>query len=165
MTDGHSMLIKEPAGAPKRSAPVQDFMRGWSLLLWLGWLFVLVGLLNLVLIWIPVRFGSPEFEFASVASSLDSMPLPAMGLVFALAASRAKGSLGSARLATVLCWVLAAVVVSGLVLYWLDVPLALKAVTDPTPRLGIKKSIVKVSAQGVLYPIILGGSAWLGNRR
>jgi hypothetical protein len=162
--EGRPILINEPAGsAPKR--PVQDFVLGWSLLLWLGWLFALVGILNLILLWVPVQLGSPEYEFASVASSFDSLPLPSMGLILALAASRARGLVLSGRLAVGLAIVLALAVLIGTVLYWLNVPLALKAVLEPLPRLGIRKSIIKVSAQGILYPIMLGASVWMATRR
>jgi len=162
--DEPTVLIKEPrGGAPKK--PVQDFLLGWSLLLWLGWLFILVGILNLILVWVPLQLGTPEYEFASVASSFDSLPLPTMGLILALAASRAKGLALSGRVVVVIAMVLGLMVLVGLVLYWLNVPLALKAVVDPMPRLGIKKSILKVSAQGILYPIMLGGAIWIATRK
>ena len=158
-----AILINEPQSAPK--PPTPDFLLGWSLLLVMGWIFTVIGLLNIALIWVPLQFGVPEYEFSSVAASLDSLPLPTMGLVFALAASRAQGRRKSALLATVLTCLLAALIVGAAVLYWLDVPLALKAVTDRLPRLGIKKSMTKVSAQAVLYPIGLVVFAWMGSRK
>jgi len=161
--DGPTILINEPQPGPKRPAP--DFMLGWSLLLVMGWLFVVVGLLNIVLIWVPLRLGVPEYEFSSVAASLDSLPLPAMGLVFALAASRAQGRSRSGLIATVVAYALAVLILASAVLYWLDVPLALKAVKDSMPRLGIMKSVVKVSAQAVLYPIALVVFARMGSRK
>ena len=71
--EGPSILLNDPKGAAPRK-PAPDFMQGWSLLLWMGWLFLIVGLANLVLIWVPLRLGVPEYEFGAAANSLDSLP-------------------------------------------------------------------------------------------
>jgi hypothetical protein len=161
--EGPSILINEPAG-PRRSAPVQDFMLGWRLLFVLGWLFTVVGLLNTVLLWYPFRFGVPEYEFGSVAASLDGLPVTMMGLTLALAGSRARGKDGAALLATVLLWAIAVLVIAGGVLYWLNVPLALQQVTEPVIRTGIKKSMAKVTVQALVYPAAMIALAILGSR-
>lgn len=162
--EGPSILLNDPKGAAPRK-PAPDFMQGWSLLLWMGWLFLIVGLANLVLIWVPLRLGVPEYEFGAAANSLDSLPLPVMGLVFVLAASRAQGRAVSAGFARVVAILLAALIVSAGVLYWLNVPAALTAVKEPLIRLGIKKSIIKVTIQAVLYPAALLTFATLGRRK
>jgi hypothetical protein len=161
--DGHPILINEPSG-PKRPVPVQDFALGWRLLFVLGWLFTVVGLLNTVLLWYPFRFGVPEYEFGSVAASLDGLPVTMMGLTLALAGSRAQGKDGAALLATVLLWVVAVLVIAGGVLYWLNVPLALQQVTEPVIRTGIKKSMAKVTVQALVYPAAMIALAILGSR-
>jgi len=158
-----AILINDPPAEPKR--PVQGATLGWSVLLVMGWLFVIVGLLNIVLLWWPLQMGNPEYEFASVAASLDSLPLPTMGLAFALAASRASGRPTSAKAAMVIAVVVAVLVVLAAALYGLDVPLALNAVKAGPIRLGILKSIMKVSAQAVLYPVALIAFARIGNRK
>src|SRR5262245_19606353 len=118
---GRPILINDPPHESKRA--VQDFSVGWGLLLAVGWLFVAIGLLNIVLVWVPIHFGSTEYEFASVAASLDSLPLPTMGVVFALAASRALGRPVGAKVSVVLAVVMAVLILVGAVLYWLNVPL------------------------------------------
>jgi len=158
-----AILISDPPAGPKR--PTQDPALGWSLLLVMGWLFVIVGLLNIVLLWWPLQMGNPEYEFASVAASLDSLPLPTMGLAFILAASRASARPTSAKAATVIAIAVAVLVVLAAILYGLAVPLALKAVREGPVRLGIMKSILKVSAQAVLYPIALIAFARLANQK
>ena len=161
--EGPAILINEPAG-PKRPVPVQEFMLGWRLLFVLGWLFTVVGLLNTVLLWYPFRFGVPEYEFGSVAASLDGLPVTMMGLTLALAGSRARGKDGAALLATVLLWAVAVLVIAGGVLYWLNVPLALQQVTEPVIRTGIKKSMAKVTVQALVYPAAMIALAILGSR-
>ncbi|HEV8456278.1 MAG TPA: hypothetical protein VGQ69_04755 [Gemmatimonadales bacterium] len=162
-----AILPEEQAATSRKqfAAPmVADPMLGWRLLFAVGLLFVVVGLLNLVLLWMPLQLGNAEYEFASVAASLDSLPLPTMGLVFVLAASRAAGKPASVRVATVLALVLAVVVLGMAALYWLDVPLALKAVRTGPVRLGILKSITKVTAQAILYPVALVVLVRMANR-
>lgn len=161
--EGPSILINEPAG-PRRPVPVQDFMLGWRLLFVLGWLFTVVGLLNTALLWYPFRFGIPEYEFGSVAASLDGLPVTMMGLTLALAGSRARGKDGAALLATVLLWAVAVLVIAGGVLYWLNVPLALQQVTEPVIRTGIKKSMAKVTVQALVYPAAMIALAIMGSR-
>lgn len=159
--DEPAIVLNEPAGPKKR---VQDFVLGWRLLMVMGWLFTVVGLLNTILLWVPLRFGSPEYEFASVAAMLDGLPLTMMGLTIALASSRALADNQGALAATILLWVVAVVVVAAGVLYWLNVPIALGAVTEPMIRLGIKKSMLKVTTQAVLYPAAMVFLAVIGSR-
>ena len=144
---------------------MQDFTLGWKLLFVLGWLFTVVGLLNTVLLWYPFRFGVPEYEFGSVAASLDGLPVTMMGLTLALAGSRARGMAGASLLATVLLWVVSALVIAGGVLYWLNVPLALQQVTEPVIRTGIKKSMAKVTVQALVYPAAMIAMAIMGSRK
>lgn len=162
--DGPSILINEPqSGGPKKPAP--DPMTGWSLLWWMGWTFLVIGLLNVILIWIPLQLGNAEYEFGSAANALDSMPLPVMGLVFVFASSRARGRETGAVVAQVVAMLLALLVLTMGTLYWLNVPVALKAVQEPMIRFGLKKSILKVSTQTVLYPLALATFILAGRRK
>jgi len=161
------VLINEPPPRPQEPRPpAEDFRLGWSLVWVMGWLFAVVGLLNTVLIWIPLRFSSPEYEFTSVAASLDGLPLALMGMTLALAASRASGRVKSATALIVLLLVVTLLVVVGGVLYWLNVPLALNALKNqPVPRLGIVKSVIKVTAQVVLYSAAMLTFARMATRK
>lgn len=161
--DRNPILINEPQAGPKK--PAADVMLGWSLLQAMGWLFVVVGLLNIVLIWIPLQVGNPEFEFGAAANSLDSLPLPTMGLVWAMAAGRARANARGTTVAVGITYLLALLVVGAGALYWLDVPLALQAVKEPMIRLGIDKSILKVTVQAVLYPVALVAMARMARSR
>jgi fucose 4-O-acetylase-like acetyltransferase len=119
-----------------------------------------------VLIWVPLRFGSPEYEFTSVAASLDGLPLTLFGMTFALAASRASGRVKSAKAVIVLLLVVTLFVVAGGVLYWLNVPLALNALRNqPVPRMGIHKSMVKVTAQVLFYSAAMLTFARMATRK
>ena len=162
--DEPKVLIKEPrGGAPKKAAP--DLMAGWSLLWVVGWTFLIIGMLNVILIWIPLQLGNPEYEFGSAANALDSMPLPTMGLVFIFASARSQAREVGALVAQVVAVLLILLVLVMGTLYWLNVPTALKAVQQPAIQFGLKKSILKVTVQTVLYPIALFTFIMVGKRK
>jgi hypothetical protein len=139
-----------------------DLDWAWSVLYGIGWLFLILGATDIGLLWVPFRFGVPEYEFASVGSMLDALPLPTMGLVFLLAGAGARRKAGAVRLVIVVSLLAALVVVAAAALYALTVPLALKAVTGPGLKLGIEKAIAKVAVQAVAYPIAYVGIARMG---
>jgi hypothetical protein len=127
----------------------------------IGWLFLILGAMDIGLLWVPFRFGVPEYEFASAGSMLDALPLPTMGLVFLLAGGGARHKTGAVRLVIVISLLAALVVLAAAALYGLTVPLALKTV-QPGLKLGIEKSIAKVGIQAVAYPITYVGIARMG---
>lgn len=51
-----------------------------SLLAILGLAFVLIGVVDLALLWIPTRFESVAWEYATVGRTLDNLPMAALGL-------------------------------------------------------------------------------------
>jgi hypothetical protein len=125
----------------------------WTVLYGIGWLFVIVGLVDIALLWYPFRFGVPEYEFASTGSMLDALPLFTMGLAFLLAGAAARGNASVVRLVVVIAGIMAVIVIAAVGLYALTVPLALKSVSAPQLKLGIEKSIAKVAVQAFAYPV------------
>jgi hypothetical protein len=130
----------------------------WRLVGVLGALFVVVGGADLLLTWWPLGFGNPEWEFGTVTSTMDGLPVPTLGLVAVAAAARAVGRLPVARVAAVMLAVMALIVVGAAVMYATTVPIAMRSVTDPVILTGLKKAVGKTVAQCVAYPI---GFVWL----
>lgn len=62
---------------------------------------------------------------------------------------------------SVLLVLLAILILIADVLYLTNVPIAMKAVTQPVPRLGLKRAIGKAALQGTVYPLAF---VWLGVR-
>lgn len=143
-------------------APAAEF--GWDMLGWIGVVFLLVGGLDIALAWFPSQFGSPEWEFGTVSATLDALPLPTMGLLFVLVACIARGSRAGIRVACIVLWVVAALIVGAALLYATNIPIALKSVPNPVALTGLKKAIAKSIGQGVLYPIALISIGWKGWR-
>ena len=143
------------ATAPKSIGPMAPPERStrtaWGVLGWFGFVLVIVGLTDILLTWLPLGFGSPEWEFGTVAASYASVPLLAMGLAALLACG-----LGGRRRWLVLS-TSALLVVSGLLMagattiFLLNVPVAL-SLAPAEVMLGIKKTIAKTLVLGTLFP-------------
>ena len=151
---------EEIAAARRRLPPAPDY--GWYLMGWLGLVFVIVGGCTLVMSWYPPLIGNPQWEFGTVSSTYDNLPITALGLGLLLGAGVARGIRWWTRIAAVVFLLLALIVIGGLVLYATNIPLALRSVADPLARSGLKRAIVKSLLQGVMYGgvfCILGVSA------
>lgn len=145
------ILVKSEASSRTVLQPAPD--TGWYLLGGIGFAFALVSGADLVLAWYPLVLGSREWEFATVTSVLDGLPLLAMGLVLSFAAAVARGSQGLVKFWSVVLVALAIVLLGCLALYTRTIPAALTAVTEPVLKLGLVKSITKTVLQGVGYPV------------
>lgn len=156
---GQAGQPKGISGAPLEAAPSLS----WRILGWTGWLFFLIGGLDVAITWVPSGFGNPEWEFGTVSASLNGLPVTTMGLMLVLGAALAQGRRWVVRMAALLLIVLAvAVLIAGL-LYATNVPMALNAVTQPVARAGLIKSMVKTASQVVMYPalfLLVGAVAW-----
>ena len=60
------------------SAAYQSALAPIAIAVGLG--LALVGILDLTLLWVPSRFGDPEWEFVALTNTFDSLPLPIFGL-------------------------------------------------------------------------------------
>ena len=121
----------------------------------MGLVFTAVGMLDLALSWYPVQIGNPQWEFGTVSKTYDSLPITALGLTLLLGSGVARGARWWVRAVGVLLLLMGLAVATGLVLYALNIPLALTSVAgDPLASLGIKRAIVKALGQGVLYAVV-----------
>jgi hypothetical protein len=111
------------------------------------------GLGDWVLAWIPMRFGSPEWEFGTVASTIAGLPLITMGFAGLLASAAARGIRW--QLITVALAVLffAMCVVFAFIIFLLDVPIAVRAVQG-IARVGMFKAIAKTSMLALLFSMV-----------
>ena len=147
-------VLVNPAAAesrdkgPRRLRESPD--EGWKWIGWLGLLLTVVGLGDFLLAWYPLRFGAPEWEFGTVASTFAGLPLVSLGFAGMLASGVARGK---ALLVRVMAWglfVFAALILVVYVVFLLDVPIALRAVQG-VAALGIKKAVVKTTMLGVVF--------------
>jgi hypothetical protein len=134
----------------------------------LGTAFLLVGLVDLALLWIPVRLDSVAWEFATIGRTLDALPMPVLGLgLVAYGAVRhPRVGVGGMR---GLAWVLAAVALVLIALGVLFTTLA-PAVVAQTPAEaleGLHRAVIRHAVQSVVYPVallVLAVLAWRSKR-
>ena len=146
----------------RRPAPVvSDPDYAWSALGWVGLVFVLVGMVDLVLAWFPPALGSPEWEFGTIGATLNGLPLPALGLTLCLAAGIAKGSRWQMRATSAAAICLAVLLLGLAFIYMTVIPVALGDATNAVVRTGLLKSITKAVALLAIYPVLF---VWVGYR-
>ena len=128
--------------------------RAWAALGWAALALLVVGGADFLLTWYPPDFGNREWEFGTVTSSLNGLPILLLGIGLLLAASiqtdrRWWTALAAAAAFVMVLWVLAAAV-----LWATNVPLALRSVPAELAA-GIRKSLVRTTVQVVVYPLVL----------
>lgn len=124
----------------------------WRAVGWFGLLLAFVGLADIVMVWYPMAFGNPTWEFGAVDMSFASLPLLTMGLAALLASAFARGTL--MRLSFIGGFMLLlglTLLGTYLVFYGLNIPLAIKA-TPPELKTAIWKTIAKTTTLGILFP-------------
>ena len=143
------ILISEPVSLARSGDPI----RAWR---WLGWfslVLALAGLGNWLLAWFPMRFGSPDWEFGTVVSTLSGLPLVTMGFAGLLASAAARGIRWQVIAVSIVVLLFGAWVIAAFIVLLLDVPIALRAVQG-VARLGIMKAIAKTSMLAVLFSTV-----------
>ena len=158
-------LILDDAPPPKRVRRVAGSHRsGTTLLGWIGLAFVCVGVVDVALAWIPLGFGSAEWEFGTVLATLNGLPLPALGLTLVMTAALADGSRRTARGAVIALAGLGVFVLATGFLFATAIPLALRSAISTPVRVGTEKAILKGLALVLLYPAAFGAIAVRGWR-
>ena len=103
-----------------------------------------------MLAWYPLRFGAPEWEFGTVASTFAGLPLVTLGFAGLLGSGVARGSVWLIRVVAWSLIVFTAFILVVYLVFLLDVPIALRAVQGAA-ALGIKKAVVKTTMLGVVF--------------
>jgi hypothetical protein len=154
VSNGPNILVDAPARPSSSSRAVApDVAQAWR---WIGWLslaLALAGLGDWVLAWIPMRFGNVEWEFATITSTMAGLPLITLGIAGLAGSAVARGVRWQVRVVAILVLIWAAVVLGVLLVFLLDVPIALKMVQGPA-RLGILKASTKTIYLGLLFSTI-----------
>lgn len=130
----------------------------WRILGQFGLLLAIIGGIDILLHWYPAHFRSPEWEFGTVATTLAALPLPTMGLVAVLASALARAVRPNLVAMSVVLIALALFLAMCLVTFVLDVPLAMRAVTQagvpPDAATEMKRTIVRTLAMGLGFGIV-----------
>lgn len=148
--DSRLLVNQRETGRSRTLAP--DVHQAWRWVGWFGLVLALAGVGDWMLAWVPPRFGNPEWEFGTTVASISGLPLVAMGLAGILGSSVARGVRWQVISASAFVLVFAAIILAALVLFALDIPFALAAVSGPA-KVGILKAIAKTLGLGVLFAV------------
>ena len=122
-----------------------------------GAAFAFVGLVDLTLLWLPLRFGNTSWEFGTLAQTFASIPMPALGVVllaFGLA-RHPQWPAGLMRVLSVLLGVCTLVLVGMGALFAMTVRMVV-AQTPPEGLDAIGRAIVKGGVEVTAYSLLLG---------
>lgn len=155
------ILVREDAKNRARAGADPAPEVGWYLLGGLGLVFALVGGLDILLAWYPSNFGSAEWKFATVTTTLMSFPLFSLGLVLLTGAAMGRGRRSLMRVMAIVLVVVVVVVLGCAMLYLPQISTALASVKDPTIKIGVERAVLKTTVQLVMYPVVLAWIAWL----
>jgi hypothetical protein len=139
------------------------------LVITIGLAFALVGLIDLALLWTPLGFGSPAWEFATLSQTFSNWPVTGLGLLLAVYGLVRHPNTGAVWAAVaVIVFALVAVALAAMaVLYLTVVPTVLRnAPVEGVQVMG--RAVYKVAAEAVIYPIVFGAIAiilWRGLKR
>lgn len=125
-----------------------------------GAALAVAGWTDVILVWLPLHFGNAEWEFGTVSTALDAMPLGTIGVALLVMAGLARGW----RRRRMALGIFAVVVVVGLVisavLYLLNVPMAWRGI-GAAMQPALKKAFVKSGMLTLAYVLFYGGVARL----
>lgn len=125
-----------------------------ALLALLGGAFLLVGLVDLTLLWIPANLESVTWEFATIGRTLDGFPMSALGLGL-LAYGTMRGPRvprGRLRVFGFAFGAVAALLALLAVLYLTAMPTVLQQ-ADLEAGEGLRRAAVRHGVQSVVYPL------------
>jgi hypothetical protein len=128
-----------------------------------GILFAVLGGTDLVTQLFPLGLGSPDWEFGTYSSIMDSIPLFTMGLGFLGAYAVARANRPLSLVVGITLILVALFVLAFAFLYATNLPQALRVrprtAAELAVRLGMKKAIAKGALQTAIYPIAF---LWMG---
>ena len=151
--------------APPRVASVASDPAAWDFLGWIGLVFTIVGLLDIALAWYPAALGSPEWEFGTVASTLNALSVPAIGLMLVLASGVGVGRRWQILASSIALFTLALALVAVAALFLTVLPVAFQDVSNQLARTGLLKAAAKTVVLLVIYPAVFVWAGFQGLRK
>ena len=123
-----------------------------------------VGLLDLAFAWWPADFGVGEWEFGTASRTFDALALLTVGWTLLLAAALLRRSATGLRVLAVAFVLLTLFLVGALVLYALNIPLALKAMPAAS-KSALVRAIARTGSFAAIYITLYGWLSWFTWRR
>lgn len=138
--------------------------RSWIACIGGGAALALAGWTDAALLWYPLGFGTPEWEFATTSTFFDALPLGTIGLTALAIGAMSRGSPRLLRVLSFLFPALAIAFVAVLGLFLLNAVVAWNRV-DPALKVMLDRAVLKTSVLGLTYIVLYGWIGWLVRRR
>jgi hypothetical protein len=130
-----------------------DGTAGWWVAFVAGLGLTLVGWLNVAFVWYPPRWANVDWEFGSIRTTFEGLPLSTIGLMAMTASVVARGRRVPVRLMAALLLVLALVWTVFAVIFVLDVPVVFRAVR-PEVRPALKQAVIQTGLMAATYVVL-----------
>jgi hypothetical protein len=140
-----------------------DPQRAWR---WVGWFslaLTVAALSDWALAWVPLRFGVLEWEFGTIVATFSGLPLVAIGFGGLLASAVARADRAQIICVSAAVLLLALAMIGALVIFLLDVPVALQS-SQGVAHLGIMKAIAKTLIMGIVFIAVFAAIGIAGLR-
>ena len=128
-----------------------------------------VGLVDLAMLWYPMRLGVVGWEFAAVSRTFTNAPMTMVGLVLVAFGLIRRGTHPAMiRGAAVVFAVLSLILVAMGMLFAMSAPAVLFQTSGEAATEALKRAMVKNGVEIVVYPAVLIGIAvilWHGVKR
>jgi hypothetical protein len=160
------LLMDRETPAKAKAVPTTDAVgrtNGWRIAAVAGLVFGIAGWTDALLLWYPLGFGNPEWEFATASSTFDAIPLGTIGLVALLAGCIGLGGRKRVLGVSALFAVIAVALFAVYVLFALSVTVAWGAI-DPGMRVVLIRAVTKTSVLAFAYIFLYGWLAWIGRQ-
>lgn len=162
MAEAPNVVMANERRKGGRALPPSSVAGLAPLLIVAGLLLAVAGGVAVGLFYVSPQFGSAQWEIGTIAQTFDALPLPTLGLVLLALGVRARGgSMFWARAVAVVFAVAAALCLAAMLLFVLDIPVALQAVQRAGEAnsqsavsgasAGLKRAIGKALLFGVCY--------------
>lgn len=163
--------MKEPvvvAHTEDRSPLVtRDEAPGWSFLFLLGAGLTVIGFIDVGLLFFAPQWASLDWEFGTISSLFQGLPVVTLGIGLMSASAVANGSVLAQRLMMTVTMLMTLVLGLLAVMFALDVPPVIKAV-EPAMKRAAKLASLKTGLMALTYLVLylaLGLWTWRRLRR
>ncbi|MGE3526996.1 MAG: hypothetical protein AB7I33_13825 [Gemmatimonadales bacterium] len=131
----------------------------WTLLGLAGLLFLVIGTLEIGTVLFPLTLGSPEWEFGTYSSLMDTLPLFLLGLGLLASYAVTRQQRGLAVACAVVFFAMTLLIFAGAFLYATNLPQVLRVPAGSPLQTSLKKAVTKTAIQTAFFPM---GFLWFG---
>lgn len=152
-------MVRTPDNArTAASRPQFTTQSGWRLAVLAGIVFAVVGWIDVVLLWVPMRIGAAQWEFATTSGTFDALPLGTIGILILSLRLIADGGRGG-RLATGAVAATIALLLAGVFVVFMLSFVTGYGATEGDTRIILLRAGIKTSLYAVAYVVLYSAVA------